>query len=401
MKRASVGQQLAVAFGLSAALLLAGGSFMPLSAQRPPGDLKLVGDHWTAWDPPPTIQEGAEVHIVQRGDTLWDLAERFYGSPYLWPQIWERNQYVLDAHWIYPGDPLVLGIEVESAALLEEPPVGSREAEGEAEGEAKTSDTGLFGRRGDFVQLGTPDDIYCSGYVGELQEMFPYRVIGSEYEVLGPSLKINERGKIDAVFGAVDAIKIGLAPGDIVYLDGGRTGGLTAGDVFTAVAEGVVVRHPGQGNVVGRVYEYLGTVRVLSVQEDTAIAEISGACQPLYVGAVLKPFREEPVPSERRTPMRPVNEPAALAELVGAPAILHAKDGLFSIGQDHVVFVELGDQDEVEPGDVFTVYRRAVGGKPPIVIGEVAILSVHPNSSVAKVVESRFPPYVGDLLLPK
>ena len=73
----------------------------------PPSNLHQEGDHWTAWNPPPT-GEGQEVYIIQSGDTLWSIARARLGDPYLWPQIWERNQYILDAHWIYPGDPLVM-----------------------------------------------------------------------------------------------------------------------------------------------------------------------------------------------------------------------------------------------------------------------------------------------------
>ena len=81
-----------------------------------------------------------------------------------------------------------------------------------------------------------------------------------------------------------------------------------------------------------------------------------------------------------------------------APTILRAKDGLLSLGEDHVVFLELGETDGVEAGDIFTVYREAGRDLPPVVLGEVAILSVHPLSSVAKILESRFPIYVGDRL---
>lgn len=395
MKSPSIGR-LAIASGLTT-LLLPALLGLSLEGQTPPRDLHLVGDHWTAWDPPAVFEEGAEIHIVERGDTLWDLAARFYGNSYLWPQIWERNQYILDAHWIYPGDPLVLGIEVEPAEALEAPQTTATAADS---AEPEALDT-MFGRRDAFVQLGTPDDIYCSGYVGPMDEEFPYQVIGSEYEVLGPSLQIEDRAKISAVFGVVDAIKVGLTPGDVLYIDGGRAGGMTPGDVYVAVKGKTVVRGPNNGKVLGRFYEYLGRVRVLSVQEETAIAEISQACQPMYIGSVLKRFVPEPVPSERRTPMRPINAPVSLAELDGAPSILHAKDGLVSMGQDHVVFVGLGENDAVEAGDVFTVYRRAIGGKPPVILGEVGILSVHEMSSVAKVLESRFPIYVGDLLHPK
>ena len=70
---------------------------------RPPKILKKVGDHWTPWDPPPA---GADSYIIERGDTLWGLAGKWLGDPHLWPQVWDKNRYVLDSHWIYPGDPL-------------------------------------------------------------------------------------------------------------------------------------------------------------------------------------------------------------------------------------------------------------------------------------------------------
>jgi hypothetical protein len=380
--------------------VLAVGGLCSAQSSSPPRDLKLVGDHWTAWDPPATIAEGAQVHIIQPGDTLWDLAARFLGDPYLWPQIWERNQYIRDAHWIYPGDPLVLGFEVETtqtADVLAEPPGPDGEpADGDRDGDGRV---GLDGRRGNpFVQLGSPHDIHCSGYIGELDETFPFAIVGSEYEVLGPALDISERGQIVADFGAVDAIKVSLDDGDIVYLDGGRAGGLGPGDEFTIVDPADVVRHPLTDRVVGRLYRYEGRVRVLSVQDETAIAEVADACGAVHVGSRLKPFVVEPVPSERRTELRPVNEPSDPAVLRDAPTILSSKDGVVSLGEDHVVFLEVGETEGVEPGDIFTVYRHAGNDRPPVVLGEVAVLSVHPLSSVAKILEARYPIYVGDRL---
>ncbi|MEM9406418.1 MAG: LysM peptidoglycan-binding domain-containing protein [Acidobacteriota bacterium] len=370
---------------------------LPVAAQSPPKDLKLVGDHWTAWDPPAEVAEGAQVYTIQRGDTLWDLAQQFYDNPYLWPQIWEQNRYILDSHWIYPGDPLVVGYEVESSEVLDRPTGDSGESVADAIGE-EFEDGGLFGRRSGFQQLGSEDDIYCSGYIGELAESFGVSMVGSEYDVLGPTLRVEDRGTIRGRFGLVDAIKIGLDVGDVVYLNGGRDIGLSAGDRFSAVEPRDLVRHPETNKVLGRFYEYQGVVRVLSVQDNSAIAEISSACSDIAVSASLKPFEPIPIPSERRTPLRPVNDPASAESLVESPMIIYGKDGLFTLGQDHVVFVDRGESDGVEPGLVYTVYRENTTGNPPVVLGEVAILSVHPYSSLAKVIESRYPIYVGDRL---
>ena len=98
----------AMIFVLTAAMVAA------QAVSPPPKPLYLRGDHWTPYDPPTEFPEGSTVHIVQKGDTLWDLAQQYLGDPYLWPQIWERNPYILDSHWIYPGDPIVIDVAVQA-----------------------------------------------------------------------------------------------------------------------------------------------------------------------------------------------------------------------------------------------------------------------------------------------
>src|SRR6188768_4238647 len=49
-----------------------------------------------------------DIHLVQRGDTLWDLCDRYYRNPWAWPKIWSYNPQVTNPHWIYPGDQLRL-----------------------------------------------------------------------------------------------------------------------------------------------------------------------------------------------------------------------------------------------------------------------------------------------------
>jgi hypothetical protein len=371
-----------------AGVLLAAGA---ASAQRPPRDLHQVGDHWTAWDPPSSFEPGADIYVIVRGDTLWDLANRYYGDPYLWPQLWERNQYIRDAHWIYPGDPLVVGFQVTPLESLAALPEAVEEEPGD----------GLDRSIGAPQALGSESDLYCSGYIAALDRSFPHRVVGSEYQYLGPTLTA-ERVK-RRVSSRTDAptAKVGLTIGDIVYLDGGQAADMVPGMVFTALEAEHVVIHPVSQRPIGRFYAYTGRVRVLSVQDTTAIAEVSDSCGPIKIGALLEPFEPQPIPLRRRTPLRGVNDPVSHAALAGAPTIVYAQDDIVSLGQHSIVHIDRGEADDLTPGDLFTIYRVGPQGTPPMVLGELAILAVHERSSVARILEARYTVYLGDLLDPK
>ena len=371
----------------------------------PPRDLHLVGDHWTAWQPPTDFPEGATVYTIVRGDTLWDLAQRYYGDPYLWPQLWEQNRYILDAHWIYPGDPLLVDVEVTSAdAYAESAQKGGVGAPGSPAGEAPEGDDPFRGvitadeAAGAPVPLGAEADIYCSGFIGPMKKDFPYKVVGSEHGALVPNLASTLDTPGSRVFAYQrDTVRYDLATGDVVYLGTGSAGSLEVGQVLSVVSARDPVRHPrDRATVVGRYYAYLGRVRVLSVQEDTAIAEILESCGPIRVGDYLRPFEPQPVPLGRRTRMRPINMPASADELTDAPTILRSSDRVVSMGQGTLVFLDRGEDEDVLPGDLFTIYRQNKPGLPPVVLGELAVLTSEDHTALARILESRYVVYAGD-----
>lgn len=49
-----------------------------------------------------------ELYRVHKGDTLWHIAERSYGDPYRWLDLWRNNPHIQNPDRIYPGDCLIL-----------------------------------------------------------------------------------------------------------------------------------------------------------------------------------------------------------------------------------------------------------------------------------------------------
>jgi hypothetical protein len=363
------------------------------AADQPPGNLKLVGDHWTAWQPPTSFPEDAEVYIIQKGDTLWDLSSQYYGDPYLWPQLWERNQYIQDAHWIYPGDPLVVGVEVTS---IDELAAGDGSTGDDMAGAGAGGGLDLDRTSSPPVPLGSEDDIYCSGFIGDKNVPYDSTVLGSEYAVSSGDIP----GSHLHYSGAASVI-LNLSTADIIYIDGGREAGQMPGSIYTIMRPEGRVDHPASRQPVGYFFRYVGRARILSVQETTAIAEIVHACNPIGVGDLLKPFTPEPVPLARRSGLMGVNDPVPAEELVDAPYIIKSNDNLFSLGQGHVVYIDRGAGDDVAPGDLFAIYRETPQGLPPLLVGELAVLSVTEQASMAKILDSRYTIHLGDRLEPK
>jgi len=343
---------------------------------HPPKTGHWIGDHWTPYDPPApeSFSVGARVYRIQKKDTLWDLAENFYADPYLWPQIWDANRYILDSHWIYPGDPLVIPDLDVLRAADEEPGAGGPDAagaEGEVGAEGAAGVAGVGGPSGpNLFPIFEQDSIQCAAFISD-DEDEGFQIFESE-----------------------DTFKVHLAAtvGDIVYLNRGQEDGIRAGEQY--YIRDRIRKVGGYGWLINTT----GQLTILAVQRETALAQITSACRDILKGHYMVPF--EPIP----VPLVPFQEPVnRLTPETGQNrgkiiASLEDLRELGSLGRGYLVSIDQGENDGVIPGSIFTVFRYNHSKAPRKVLGELAVLTVHPKTSTALITMSYTYMVRGDLV---
>jgi len=69
-------------------------------------------------------KEQLEIYTVVKGDTLFSIAKTFYNDTSQWGKIYSYNKFINDPWWIFPGDELIIPVEVaeEPAAVAEKKP---------------------------------------------------------------------------------------------------------------------------------------------------------------------------------------------------------------------------------------------------------------------------------------
>ncbi len=385
-------------FVIATALVAVSASAQRQSSQ-PPRDLHRIGDHWTAYYPPDpdTYPAGARTHTIKPGDTLWALAQQYYNNPYLWPQLWESNTWITDAHWIYPGDILLVGGEGSATAsatttgegaMAEVTPRAGTMAENENAFSATQTDDGFAVARmtitNNPVALGTEADIFCYGYIGDPNEPMPNYVHSHE----DVDIKYLPR--------AIPEMSAMAAPGDLVYIGGGAATGLVAGETYIAVQPEELVVHPATGVVIGRQYNYIGQLRVLCTDTEPGLSRaiVVEACREIQIGARLKPMPTLPIPIAR-VPELPAWCDPPTGRSTGY--IVDSREWDLGLVEGVLVQVDLGTDNAIEPGDFLTVFRPSPRkDQPRMVLGELGVLTTQARTATAVVLRARREMLVGD-----
>lgn len=296
-------------------------------------------------------QPAARSHTVQRGDTLWDLARRYLGDPFLWPQIYRLNTGVVeDPHWIYPGEVLQLAAGEGAQAVPSQDTPAPAEPAAEAPAQAgaeedyeyplpefarrrrSESAEGLRAYVNQEYRPLRPGEFYSAGFLTEGSEL-PYgRMLGA---VTPPQIRnLSERQTV-TLFSEVGV----RAP---------EGGSYARGDSLLVVE--VALGYPEYGQIV----RPTGMVRVTGQSENQYLAEVIAVYGAMRNGqGVLPVERFQPGPMARAVP----TTDGLAGVVLGGRELRELKHP-----QNHL-FINVGRASGVTPGDIFEV-RRVPGPRP-------------------------------------
>lgn len=331
----------------------------------PPRNLRLVGNHWTPYNPPDpeSFPPDAVLHIIVPGETLWGLADLSYNNPYLWPQLWDMNRYITDSHWIYPGDPVLVpprpvvvtqagenaGVPAEIVPQGQEgaPPTDLGDfPDGEtapeplaaappaASGGPKSSPRSSGSYPGGVSQnasLIDLDEVRCAGYIAEDDKRSDLYIAENDE----PTYE-------------------GVSLGSLLYLNRGKDDPrVVPGAVFSVVEREGTVLHPISDSTMGTYYRRTGEVTVIKVLADTAIATVSFACDEIRVGDGLVAVDAQPVTTG---PIPPFDRLRVERNGKATGHIIHTRDTIVHAATGDVVQIDLGKEDGISPGDFLTAF---------------------------------------------
>src|ERR1051325_11085215 len=183
------------------------------------------------------------------------------------------------------------------------------------------------------------------------------RVAGDSSLYCAGFIRLQKLPHMPEIVGALDEQELRTySNGDVVYLNAGSQDGIKEGQNFQIIRPRGDVKgvHKQKQGFLGTYDQDIGQLHVFKVNEHTAAAKITFTCDFALLGDLLTPIpdRESPV-------LRAEGNLDQFAAPSGKQTgrLMMAKDGREMVTRNDIVYIDLGGEDKVNPGDYLTIYR--------------------------------------------
>jgi hypothetical protein len=264
--------------------------------------------------------EAGFYYTIQRGDTLWDLSDKFFDSPWYWPELWKENEQIPNPHWIYPGERIRLFqkqgrdtftfnipepeiiVQESSVELTQEPPIP----------EEKTV----------YYSYPPMDTV---GFIRK-EAVNP---LGFIFKVKDDNVLIHEGNTVYISYADKDARPI---------MQGGK---------YTIYRKLKPTTDSKRNRQLGGQYYILGIVEVTRLEADFVIAKVLKSFRALAINDFILPY-------ERRSPKIPITK--SVPDLVGK--IIVSEEHAQIIGDMSLAFIDKGKVDNIQEGQVYNIFYQ-------------------------------------------
>lgn len=260
-------------------------------------------------------------YVVVKGDTLWDISERFLRDPWRWPDIWGLNRdEIKNPHWIYPGDVIILDFTGGTPRLRFESDSGWSLVHKRVSPEMRKSALGS-------APIPTMSTAMLKTFVSKSQ-------LVSENELkIAPTIVSGLDGRFV------------LGPGDTAYV---RDSKAPVGSRQYVVRPGRTFRDPDTKEILGYEAVFLGEAKVTELAKISTL-NITGAVREINPGDKLLKATDNRanLPFMPRAPSRKIQ----------GKIIASGAETVSEIGPLQGVVLNLGMRNGLEVGNVLELVR--------------------------------------------
>ena len=203
-------------------------------------------------------------------------------------------------------------------------------------------------------------------------------------------------GKLLRVIGAQDVVaRTEFGSGDMLMIGGGSGAGLQVGQLY-------FVRRANRFGTYGSSAGHQGArtggwIRIVAVNESTAVATFEHVCGPVAANDYLEPFVAPVVP-----PGVESDEAPGQPDFNAMGQIVIGNEDRSTMAAGDFALVDRGSEHGIAPGARFALFRSLPArGMPLTPVGEAVVVTVGPQISLTRITRARDAIRAGDFVVPR
>lgn len=342
-------------------------------------------------------------YTVVRGDTLWDISDRFLKQPWMWTEIWGYNPQIYNPHLIYPGDKLALEyvngkptlVLTRNGKIIPGNQAGNQGGPllGAANPVVIDADGNPIAQPGQRTRLSPR---IRSESLDDAIPMIPRDSI-QQFLVQPRVVDLNTLNSSPYVIGNFNG-SLASAVGNQFYVRGRLNRDQTSYGVFRRNKQ---LRDPATNAILGYEITHVADAKLLSVGDPSTLMITNNKMETIKGDILLA--NDDASASHMFIPRLP--------ELIGEARIVSLINAIAQTGRNQVVVLNIGANSNIQEGDVLAIETRGQtiidergrGGHervkmPNTRTGVVMVFKTFDKVSYALVMESTRPVMINDII---